>query len=200
MNIRIGTKLSINLEGKEDYFTTYFIGEKKDQHIVLAFPEKKQAYIEKINNQTEIYAQYFDNGARYEFKSRIIELLEEPVDLIVLEYPSEICSVNKRAMDRINCLVSAKLKNQMGNDDTPVIGVIGNINKTGCLCNLTKIESAKISFSLGDPVGLKCQFPGLVGEHSAEGKIVRIQEKGEDIILGINFDREIWWVPPYERK
>ena len=53
---------------------------------------------------------------------------------------------------------------------------------------------------MGDRVDLKCQFPGLLGEQNAEGKIVRIQEEGKDLVLGINFDKEIWWVPPYDRK
>jgi hypothetical protein len=49
-------------------------------------------------------------------------------------------------------------------------------------------------------VELKCQFPGLVGEQSAEGKIVRLEEEGKEIVLGIQFDKEIWWVPPYDLK
>lgn len=200
MNIRIGTKLSVYLVENEDHITAFYVGEKNGHHIVLTFSEKRAAYIEKIKELNEVRVQYFDNSVRYEFKSKVIELLKEPVDLIVLEYPSEIYSIDNRTLDRINCLVSAKLKSQVEKDTPPVIGVIANINKTGCLCNLTKIESSKVSFSMGDQVDLKCQFPGLMGEQSAEGKIVRIQEEGKDIILGINFNREIWWVPPYDRK
>lgn len=200
MNIGIGTKLSVYLEGSEGHITELYLGEKNRKHIVLTLSEKKPVYIEKLKELNDIKVQYFENDVRYEFMSRIIRVIEDPVDLIVMEYPSEIYSVDKRTQDRINCLVSTKLKKQIDDDTSPVVGVIANINKQGCLCHLTKKEGSKVSFSMGDRVDLKCQFPGLVGEQAAEGKIVRIEEEGKDLVLGINFDEKIWWVPPYDRK
>ena len=199
MNIQVGTKLSIYQEGLEGYIAAYYVGEKNGHHVALTYHKTESAYIEEINEQNDIKVRYFESDVRYEFKSRIIERLEEPVDLIVLEYPSEIYSVDKRNLERINCLVSAKVKNPV-DDAPPVVGVIANINKTGCLCNLTEIEDDKKLFSIGEQVELKCQFPGLVGEQSAEGKVVRVQGEGKDIILGIEFNKEVWWVPPYNRK
>lgn len=200
MNIRVGTKLSINLEGQEEHITVKYVGEKEGQHIVLTFPDKRTELTDKLKDLSDVGVQYFENGIRYEFKSRVIDLPEEPLDLIVMEYPSEVYSIDNRQLDRINCLVSAKVKNQVFDDTQSVDGVIANINKTGCQCSLTEEEGSDISFSMGDQVVLKCQFPGLVGEQSAEGKIVRIQKQGKDIILGINFNEEIWWVPPYDLK
>ena len=200
MNIQIGAKLSIKLEEPGGHITALYVGVKTGDHIVLTFLEKKSAYIEKIKDLNEIKVQYFENDVRYEFRGKVIKVLEEPVDLIVIGYPSDVQSIDKRNLDRINCLVSAKLKKQSNTDTPPVVGVIENINKSGCLCNMTKNEGNNVSFSMGDRVDLKCQFPGLLGEQNAEGKIVRIQEEGKDLVLGINFDKEIWWVPPYDRK
>lgn len=200
MNIRIGTKLSIILEGKEDHITSFYVGEKNNQYIVITFPENKAEFSEKKEELNKIRVQYFENDDRYEFKSGVIKMVEDPVDLILLKCPSEIYSINNRSLERINCLVSAKLKNQLAKEVPPIVGVIANINKTGCLCNLTKKESSKMSLAKGDQVDLKCEFPGLIGEQHAEGKIVRIQEEGKDIVLGIQFHKEIWWVPPYDRK
>ena len=200
MKIRIGTKLLINPEGLEDQITTYYVGEKKGRHIVLACPEKELLFAEKIMDPAEARVQFFEDDVRYEFKGKVIEMIEEPVDLLILEYPSEIYPVDKRAMGRINCLVSAKLKNQQDNSSPPAVGVIENINKAGCLCSLAGTENSRISFSIGDRVHLICQFPGLVGEQSAEGKVVRIKEEGKDIVLGLHFDNETSWIPPYSRK
>ena len=148
----------------------------------------------------EIVLQYFENDIRYEFKSRIITLHEEPIDLLVLEYPYETYSADKRNLDRINCLVSARLHNkQIERDSQPVVGVIANINKTGCLCNLAEKEGGSL-FSMGDRVNIVCQFPGLVGEQSAEGEIVRVGQEGKDLVLGIRFSKEIWWIPPYKEN
>ena len=136
----------------------------------------------------------------YEFKSKVREIINEPVSLIVLEYPVEVYSIEKRALNRINCLVSTKVKSKA--DDNPQwnVGVIENINKTGCLCTLSKVHGSRASFDIDGQVVLRCQFPGLVGEQSTEGKVVRMKEEEKDIVLGINFNEKIWWVPPYDQK
>ena len=200
MNIQIGAQLILDFKDREEPVTACFVGEKNGKYIVVTFPEEESSYVKDIKKQDEIRVQYSDNDVRYEFNSKILQLLYDPVDLIVMEYPTEINSVDKRSSERMNCMLSAKLKNQLGNDTRLSIGIIENINKTGCLCILTKRKGKDATFSEGDQVYLKCQFPGLVGEQTAKGKVIRMQEEDNDVVIGIHFDEKIWWVPPYEQK
>lgn len=197
MNIPIGATLSLILEQEKGFIAAYFVGEKKGHHVVLTFPEEKSSYAEKIKGRDAVGVQYSENGVRYEFRSRVIKFLDEPVDLVVLEYPAKIYSIDKRALSRISCLILAKLKNKMDNDAQQASGIIENISKTGCRC---KITDSVIPFSAGDQVILKCRFPGLMGEQTTEGKVVRIQKEEKGSIIGIHFDEKVWWVPPYDRK
>ncbi len=200
MNIQTGAELSINLKGQKSIITAYYVGEKDRRHIVLTFSEDQSEYFKKSKDLIKITAQYSDNGVRYEFSSRILDVLDEPVHLALLEYPSETLQVNKRSSDRINCLISTRLESRPEKDSSPMGGVIKNINKTGCLCILNTMKDEQVSFSKGDRINLTCQFPGLVGEQSACGRVVRILKDKKDIVIGIHFDEKIWWVPPYERK
>ncbi len=199
MNIQIGAELSVNMMDNNS-FTAIYIGEKNKRHIVLTAAEDKAGFLRGLKNHEKIGVQYTLNGVRYEFSSTILDVLDDPVQLAVLEYPEEIKEIDKRSTQRINCLVSAKLETRQGNDPSPIAGIIENINKTGCLCILNATEGETISFSQGDRVTIMCQFPGLIGEQSANGRVVRIKKDKKGTVLGIHFDEKIWWVPPYERK
>ncbi|MBN1907158.1 MAG: flagellar brake domain-containing protein [Deltaproteobacteria bacterium] len=200
MNIRIGTELSVIIKGQEELFTACYIGENNKRQIVLTFPEERSSCFKKVKSPEKITVQFSDKGARYEFSTVILNLLDEPLHLAVLDHPSEIIKTDKRASDRINCLISAKLDAHSDKGSAPILGVIENINKTGCLCLIKEMEAGLISLTNGDKVNISCQFPGLVGEQSAGGSVARIRREKKDIFIGIHFDEKIWWVPPYERK
>ncbi|HJX35164.1 MAG TPA: PilZ domain-containing protein [Desulfatiglandales bacterium] len=200
MNIQVGAELMVRLKSHETSFTTFFVGEKTNEHIVLAFPKQLSLHRKALDRLGEVSVEYSEGGIRYEFKTRIREILEEPTDLILLEYPTEIHRAEKRSLKRINCLVSAKLEIKFDNKSQSVVGAIENISKTGCLCIVKKIEGVKEPLSLGDLISLRCQFPGLVGEQIANGEIVHIQEKQGDIVTGIHFDKKLWWIPPYDSE
>ncbi|MDM7920555.1 MAG: flagellar brake domain-containing protein, partial [Methanosarcina sp.] len=200
MNIRIGTEVSVIIKGQEGLFTACYIGENNKRQIVLTFPEERSSCLKKVKSPEKITVQFSDKGARYEFSSVILNVLDEPLHLAVLESPAEIIKTDNRAFDRINCLISAKLDAHSDKGSAPVLGVIENINKTGCLCIIKEKESNLISLTKGDKVNISCQFPGLVGEQTAGGSVARIRKDKKDIYVGIHFDEKIWWVPPYERK
>ncbi len=200
MNIRIGTEVSVLIKGQEGLITACYIGENKKRHIVLAFPEEKSSLLKKVKATEKITVQFSDKGTRYEFSAIILSVLDEPLNLAVLESPAEIIKTDKRAADRINCLISAKIDAHSDKGSAPILGVIENINKTGCLCIIKENESGLISLTKGDSVNISCQFPGLVGEQTAEGSVARIRKDKKDIFIGIRFNEKIWWVPPYERR
>ena len=200
MDIQIGTELTVKLEGQETSFTAFLVGEKVNEHIVLVFPKQMSLYVKDSEGFNKVRVEYTEGGFRYEFKTRVIKALDEPADLILLEYPDKIHPIEKRSLKRVNCLVSAKLEVHFDNKSESVVGVIENINKTGCLCIVKKMEGSEAPFSLGDLISLKCQFPGLAGEQVANGKIIHIQEKQEDIFAGIQFDKKLWWIPPYDSQ
>jgi c-di-GMP-binding flagellar brake protein YcgR len=199
MRIQIGAELSVNMEGHNP-FTAIYVGAKDKKHIVLAITEGSSGLLKGLKDPEKITVQYSYNGVRYEFRATILNVLDEPIHLAVLEYPAEIIEVDKRSAHRINCLISAKLDAGPEKDVSPILGVIENINKTGCLCILKEKECVQASMSKGDRVNITCQFPGLIGEQTADGRVVRIRKDKGDTVIGIHFDDKIWWVPPYERK
>jgi c-di-GMP-binding flagellar brake protein YcgR len=202
MNIRPGTELTIIIDGTGASFKSFLVGEKKESQIVVGLPGKPDFPLEAFQKGSSVLVQYSDDENIYEFRTRILKTLQDPADLIVLEYPDGITTIEKRSRRRINCLMEAKFEIIFEDNNRLVTGIIENISKTGCSCVLTKTGNAELLLSLGDVINIRCQFPGLSGEQTAEGTIIRLQELQDEVYAGIRFDKELWWVPPYdpERK
>jgi len=197
MDIRTGTELTIHPHGLEESFKSFFVGEKPDVHIVTGLPRELPYPREDLHKGNEVTVRYSEGESVNEFRTCIHEILKEPADLLILEYPSEIKTLENRACRRINCLIEAKLEIIFEDNNRLITGVIENISKTGCNCVLKKFKGTEQPFSLGDKISLRCQFPGFAGQQTGEGKIIRLQDMPEEINAGIKFDRELWWIPPY---
>jgi c-di-GMP-binding flagellar brake protein YcgR len=197
MNIRTGTELIIHTDGYETPFKSFFIGGKANVSIVAGFPQQLSFPKEVLHKGVEVIVQYLEGECIYEFKTRILDVLKEPTDLIILEYPAETRTVEQRSHKRINCLVAARFEIRFEDNNQLAIGVIENISKTGCSCKIKKFKGIEKPLSMGDIILMKCQFPGFAGEQRAEGQIIRLQESQEEINAGIRFDQELWWIPPY---
>ena len=202
MDILPGTELTIIIEGTGASFKSFLVGEKKESQIVVGLPGKLDFSLDAFQKGGSVLVRYSDEENIYEFRTRILKTVQDPADLIVLEYPAGITTIEKRSRRRINCLMEAKLEIIFEDNNRLITGIIENISKTGCGCVIKKMPDTGSLFSLGDVINLRCQFPGLAGEQTAEGTIIRLQDLPEEVHAGIQFDKELWWVPPYdpERK
>jgi c-di-GMP-binding flagellar brake protein YcgR len=200
MNILPGTELTIILEGKNSPFKSFLVGEKKDSHIVAGLPDRLPFPKEDIVKGAEVAVRYSGEDNVFEFRTRILKMLEDPAGLLLLQYPASIDVIEKRSRKRINCLIEAKFEIIFEDNNRLVTGMIENLSKTGCSCVIKKITNTELLFSLGDTINLRCHFPGFSGEQTAEGTIIRLQELEDEAYAGIRFDKELWWVPPYSSE
>jgi c-di-GMP-binding flagellar brake protein YcgR len=115
------------------------------------------------------------------FNSHIIRTLQDPDDLVFLEYPREVESCNIRAKKRVKCFLPIR----MLLDQTCLNGSIFNINETGCLCTVD-------TSPLGD--GIRTHLVHLelaYGQFETlliKGEIRNSRQEGELTRFGIRFD------------
>jgi|GEM_PF-2478512 len=197
MNIKTGTELIIYPLGSKTHFRSFFVGEKTGVHIVASLPQELPFPDKTLHKGGDVLVQYSEGSSVYEFKSGVKDIIQEPAELLILDYPAETNVSEKRSRKRVNCLIEARFEIIFEENNRLITGVIENISKTGCNCILKKLKGAEQPFSLGDRINLRCQFPGFPGEQTGEGKIIRLQDMPEEINAGIKFDKELWWIPPY---
>jgi len=197
MNIKSGTELTICPIASKMTFRSFFVGEKTGIHIAASLPQELPSPRKALQKGKDVLVQYSEGESLYEFKSTVKDIIQEPVELIILDYPAETTRSEKRSRKRVNCLIEAKFEIIFEDNNRLIAGIIENISKTGCNCILKKSKGADMPLSLGDRINLRCQFPGFPGEQTGEGKIIRLKEMHGEINAGIKFDKELWWIPPY---
>jgi hypothetical protein len=192
LKLKRGALLKFVEEGKSGTMEGLFIGPEDNSDFVVVplsenSPQKKQG--ETLNAQ----CLFQDN--MYEFKSRILEILNCPVLLWRIEVPTEVKKYDLRDHKRIQCSLSATIeaihKGQF------VSGIIRDISKSGARCIFQLSDAAKSPFKVDEPITLRCTFPGIPGKQSTFGKITAVQKSENELSISIRFIESAWWVPPY---
>ena len=195
--IEIGTKLNMVIEGSKLSAESIFVGNKTGEYIVITPPSQIGSVRDELFKGNKVDIKYLYQGQILEFQTRLIEVIHEPIQLILLEYPKNVRERELRSQKRINCFVSAKIEVETEKNNGVITGVIKDISKSGCRFLIQSSKSAENMFRINELIALKCHFPGIVGEQEAFGRVLDIQKKDDEISIGIQFSDIQWWVPPY---
>ena len=201
--IETGTNLIIKIEGIDSTVKSAFVGAKKDEYLAITPPEPFDSPIkDSLFEKKPFSIIYIYNNQMIEFQTKFLKLIDNPVLLILLEFPEVVKKLEKssehRVQKRINCFVSVKLEIKSRKKEGALYGAIKDITKKGCCYTFQNPEDAENPFQIDDQVVLWCHFPGIAGEQKAIGEVRYIQRKDKEIDIGIMFPEKLWWVPPYD--
>jgi len=201
--IETGTNLIIKIEGIDSTVTSAFVGAKKDEYLAITPPEPFESPIkDSLFEKKPFSIMYIYNNQMIEFQTKFLKLIDNPVPLILLEFPEVVKKSEHRARQkRINCIVSVKLEiksEKSEKKEGALYGTIKDITKKGCCCTFQNPEGIENPFQIDDQVMLQCHFPGIPGEQEAIGEIRHIQRKDKEIDIGVMFPEKLWWAPPYD--
>jgi hypothetical protein len=195
--IEIGSKLNFDVEESKLSPESIFVGGKKGEYIVITSPPGIEFLKDDLLKRNNVDIKYRYHGQIFVFQTKLIEVVSEPIQLILLEYPIHVRNCDLRAQKRANCFISAIIEVEPEKNNEEIIGVIKDISKAGCRLLVRTSKSAENIFQMNDQITLKCHFPGITGEQDAIGKVRDIRIKGEETSIGIHFSDTMWWVPPY---
>ncbi len=193
ININIGTWLY--LQFKRDYVSkALLIGIRPNKYIATICPISG---VSDKNQEAQICV-YFHNGAGvYEFNTRVLKQLDDPVEILLLEYPDQVKIREQRSYKRIRCLVSARIQYTIKNRSQIIEGIIKDVSKKGCRITFPIKKIDKEIFILNERIMITCKFPGIPGEQKIVGVIRNVGKGQNELAIGIEFDELAWWAPPY---
>ena len=169
-----------------------FIGPEDNSDFIVV--PLSQAMHEKKGGD-RLHAHCLIENNMVEFRSNILEVIDDPVLLWRIAAPSAVKKFDLRDHKRIQCSLSASIEAiHKGNI---VTGIIRDISKSGARCIFRRIDSEEDPFEMDETIMLRCSFPGIPGEQSVLGKITEIQKTSDELSMGIQFTESVWWVPPY---
>ena len=170
--IELGTALLI--ETGKLALSTKLIGMKVGAYLIvdvsgseadiLALPKKEKVQVRYVNQSV------------FHFSSHVLMVLDQPDDLIFLQYPDNVESFNIRTHRRVACFMQIQVKSDGRLDSA----VITNISAKGCLCSMGHFPSwqtingqrIEILFPYGDHELLN--IPGVVKSAHIQGTQIRL--------------------------
>ena len=198
VNMEIGTRLFFKVNGAESSLKGVFVGLKRDRFIVVRLSSPSISFDPKLFGGNAVVVYYLSQDMVYEFETKFIRIVPDPIELILLEYPESVNIREFRSHKRINCFVSADIQVRNNEKKGPIKGLMKDISKKGCRCVFQLAEGSRNPFCLDEQIILTCHFPGIAGEQEAFGKVRNIQEEEENLSIGIEFSELLWWPPPYK--
>ena len=199
-NLKIGDFLQIRLKESKTTMNSVFVGEEKDEYFVITRSELPESSNVMLSPGKEIIARHLYNNSVYEFKSKIIKIVSDPVELMLLECPGSYCLRELRSIKRINCSVSTSVELKSETEAKGLNGVIKDISKNGCCCLFMFSDTTKNRFKNNEALLLTFAFPGINGIQEVFGHIRNIQTAEDEVSInvGIEFSSHQWWAPPYQ--
>jgi CheY-like chemotaxis protein len=186
--LEMGIRLHVKPENLAVTSKSTFIGMKPEEYLIIATPRSFDKFLEKPALEKQIIVKYLCNGIIFAFKSKILQSLPAPFDLLFLQYPNQVEQRYIRSLKRIKCFIPAKATC----NDEETIGSILDINIRGCGCLLQALDAYDpLTWKIDEHVSLQCRFPGIEGEIEISGLIKNIRVTSEGTVIGIAFFRKM---------
>lgn len=127
LNIDLGTKLLLGLEGYADSLKTYLVGMEQDQYLIVSTPKVAGIRNQLFTGKT-VNVRYLSAGSIFGFQSKLLGQVKIPYPLIFLSYPTVVSRHDLRRRPRVDCHIPGTLR--MGLEKHPM--VVLDISQGGC--------------------------------------------------------------------
>jgi c-di-GMP-binding flagellar brake protein YcgR len=188
----------IEIKGIDSSVESVFVG-MRDGEYVVATPPSSNEKEARLSRGDILDIKFIFKDQLLGFQTKFIEMISDPVTLMLVECPNLVQSRERRAHKRINCFISAKVEFVDEKKDNIIKGVIKDISKSGCRCLFNVPKDSKDLFSIDEDITIRCEFPGIPGEQEAAGIVrgVNQQDVIDMVEVRMEFLNYVWWVPPY---
>jgi HD-GYP domain-containing protein (c-di-GMP phosphodiesterase class II) len=178
----VGTLFSIQCEASGKRAKAILIGMEAKDFIVLKLSDTVQA--EAFHASMPVVVRYFYGGEAYGFEAQILEVVKNPVPMVVVTYPGQVEKMSLRCERRHECFLPSTIEFR----GRSCRCVTANISYQGCRVFVKHPES-EISRSVvkDDPIVVCTALPGRARPVYLRGLIKNKEETAAGDFMGIQF-------------
>lgn len=183
INIELGAKLLLELEDVNIPINSIFVGLKVNEYFIASQPSNYSMIKHKLFPGNHMIIKYLHNGTVYAFPTKIIDIIDKPVQLLLFVFPKFLQSHTIRSYRRNDCLIPVKIVI----NNTERNGIIKDLSEEGCGCTFRYLPNPKTKLRVGNHLKLRCQFPGIEGEIELSGIIQNSRKEAGNEVVGLKF-------------
>ncbi len=183
--LEIGTKIKMELDELDRSLVTTMVGMVPDEYLLITPPSPASALVDVMASSDRIIIKYLHMGRLYMFKTRLQKAIDEPHQLLFLDYPLVIHYHELRRARRTSIFIPGTLT--LTGDDEFSVALI-DLNGLGCLCQIrVKGNPPLPALAIDTQVHLRCLLPGLVESQQVTGIVRNFKSSSTEARIGLAF-------------
>ncbi|WP_320040554.1 flagellar brake protein [uncultured Desulfobacter sp.] len=183
LNIDIGTKVYLTIEGVSFNVSSIFVGLLDDEYVIITLPQKYKTVQTKLYPGNKMIVKYLYNGSLYAFQAAIIEIITRPIRAIAIEYPKIVQNQDLRVVRRNNVAIPGRVEFK----SHALQVVVFDVSRHGCCFRFQETRKSKVAFKENDTLKIYCLLPGVSNELSAMASIRNIRREDATLSIGVEF-------------
>jgi c-di-GMP-binding flagellar brake protein YcgR len=184
IDIAFGNKLFIEMKTVKCSINSFFVGMIANKYIIITPPSPMQKIKHKLFKDNALIIKYLYKGTIYAFQTKIIDFVNDPVKLLVLQYPKFVQNRELRSRKRVICAIPVTAIDKKNKTD--ITAVIKDISTKGC-CFIFNAKNYSNNFNKNQKIKLFIKFPGIDGKKEFLGEIKNISKIQNEIDIGVKF-------------
>ncbi len=175
-----GTRLQLKPAGTGETLSGILVGMVHEKTLIVNL--KGYTDLTGLKGKTAQIS-YLHEGSLIEFSTAVLQVLEQPVQLIFLGFPKKINKKTLRSLDRTPCYLPALLITSK----EAFKCIINNISDSGCNVVLKTQNTKPPLLNLKEIIQLNFKLPGNPKEIDISGKIRNVKKADREINAGVQF-------------
>ena len=190
----IGTALQIEIQDVSVKMSSMAVGYVAKKCLIITYPNTGTfgSVSNKLFKGNKVTVRYMNGGNVFGFQTELAGVINDPVRLLFLEFPTRIARHTLRSCKRVGCYLPADLiieRLQQGASLRVFSGIVEDISESGCsFCMVEDPPNALFpEIEVGDAVELSLRLPGPENDLRLSGDVRRVQQDTRRISVGIQF-------------
>lgn len=185
INIEVGCPIYVEITGVGEKLKSKLAGLEHKEYLMIRAPAGPRSSIGKMTPGKILVVKYQYQGVVYGFHSHVINMIDNPADLLFIAYPQLVAEQSLRADKRYNSFLSCTIKGE--NFESP--GTIVDISMGGCCCSIPAMEQIGNShmLAIGSELEVTMKTPELEEPVTVKGVISNNLENNKAANVGITF-------------
>lgn len=185
ISLDVGSKIKIELDELETPLVATMIGMLPEQYLITTTPSPAEIVQVSYEAGNSLVVKYLHLGRLCMFRTMIVKMIEDPLQLLFLEYPSVVHYHELRRAKRTTIFIPCTLHLAQGPE---FYGVLVDLSGLGCLCQIRVRGNPPLpALEIETPIQLKCLLPGLTEDQEISGIIKNYKRSSTETRVGIEF-------------